>query len=227
MDIELITLVNSFHNTIALNNLLIKEKITRKLVIITNMYKLGLSIMNYSNKQGKRIIEKLQVIDKQGDIIKYAQQTNDSNQLLGDIIHNAYHASGYNLLLTNFPIAAVTSDGREFIIVDVESVYDTLDQITPFGIESVIQIASDTYLARFIDSSNAKYVSSVIHHKMISSNIITAEYIIYKPLHTNTLDSIDDIDGSVEDNKLPKQENKIYNLFNYVILKIISALKIF
>lgn len=193
LDMKLIALINNFRNTIALNNLLIKEKIIRKLVILANMCQLGFPIMNYSNEQGNQIIDTLQAIDKQGDIVKYVEQTNDSNKLLGDILHNAYQASGYNLLVSNVPISGVTVNG-EHITVDAESVYDTLDQITPSGIASVIQVASDTYLAKFIDPSNAKYVSSVIHKKMIASNIITAEYIINKPLQSTSSDSLDDID---------------------------------
>ena len=77
MDIELITLVNSFRNTIALNNLLIKEKITRKLEMIHTMRYYGFPIMNYPPATGKRIIDELRRIDKEGDIMKYYVNVNN------------------------------------------------------------------------------------------------------------------------------------------------------
>ena len=208
MDIELITLVNSFRNTIALNNLLIKEKITRKLEMIHTMRYYGFPIMNYPPATGKRIIDELRRIDKEGDIMKYYNATNGprTNQLLGDILHNAYQASGYDILLFNAPIHGTTIEGQ-YIQLDSEAIYDTLSRYAPAeSVKSVCQIAADKYLIKMNTPANARVLCNLLNDKILERRVIKVEYI--EPLQVSPdLDSpaaiessqlggnINDIDG--------------------------------
>jgi hypothetical protein len=231
LEIELIRLINSFQNTITLNNLLVKEKILRKLNMISNLRYYGFPIMNYPLETGNKIIDQLNAIDKTGDIVQYRDKTNNANKLLGDILHNAYQNSGYNILLSNIPQFGQTVNNQESILIDSEVIYDTLEQYAVANVpivESVVQISSDIYLAKVKDLNIAKQLCLLLNNKLIIQQIIKVEY-IESSLIMNHIDDIDDIniDGSVEDNKSPKQKNKIYNWFNYVISKIISAFKIF
>jgi len=179
MDIELITIINSFRNTIALNNLLIKEKILRKLEMIHTMHRYGFPLMNYTQSTNNKIMQELQRIDKEGDIVKYSSATNnsDTNKLLGDILHNAYQASGYNMIISNAPIHGTTIEG-DFIQLDCEAVYDTLVQYTPLDtVISVCQIAADTYLVKMASKENAMELCNLLNEKLLEGRIIKVEYI--------------------------------------------------
>ena len=150
MDIELITLVNSFKDTIELNNLLIKNKILRKLEMIHRMREYGFPLMNFPQFKSNKIIQDLRRIDNEGNIVKYFSATNnsDTNKILGNILHNAYQASNYNIIIYNLPVYGTTITGN-FIQIDCEAIYDTFTQYTLSGeVKSVCQIAADTYLDR-------------------------------------------------------------------------------
>lgn len=185
MDIELITLVNSFQNTIAINNILIKNKILRKLEMIHTMRINGFPLMNFPQSKCNSIIQELKRIDKEGDIVKYSRSTNnsDTNKLLGNILHNAYQASGYDIILSNAPTYGTTVLG-DFIKIDSEAIYDTLEQYaTHDAIVLVYQISANTYLIKMDNSNNARALCSLLNEKQMENKIIKVEYI--EPLHAN------------------------------------------
>lgn len=189
MDIELITLVNSFRNTITLNNLLVKEKIIRKLEMIHTMQWYGFPLMNFPQSKSNKIMQELRRIDNEGDIVKYSHATNnsDTNKLLGNILHNAYQASGYNVILYNVPIYGTTIKGN-FIQLDSEAIYDTLTQYAPMDeVKSVCQIAADTYLIKMDTNENGIELCHLLNEKLLEGRIIKIEYIA--PL-TNQIDLI-------------------------------------
>lgn len=213
MDIELITLVNSFRNTIALNNLLIKKKILRKLDIINTMCWYGFQLMNFPESKCNNIIKELQSIDKTGDIVKYSHATNnsDTNKLLGDILHNAFQASGYNIIISNIPIHETTILG-DFIKLDNEAIYDTLSQYVPVGsVQSLMQIACDMYLIKINSKENARDLCNLLNKKLMGGRIIKVEYI--EPLQlqiNNQIDTIDTSNGS-HSSKIINMESEISN----------------
>ena len=189
MDIELITIINSFRNTIALNNLLIKEKILRKLDMIHTMRWYGFPLMNFPQSKSNKIMLDLRRIDKDGDIVRYSRATNnsDTNKLLGEILHNAYQASGYNVILFNIPIYGTTVEGN-FIQLDSEAIYDTLTQYTPTDeVKSVCQIAADTYLIKMDTKENAIELCHLLNEQLLERRIIKVEYI--EPL-TNQIELV-------------------------------------
>ena len=223
MDIELITLINSFKTTIALNNLLIKEKILRKLEMIHNMHSYGFPLMNYTQATNNKIIQELQHIDKEGDIVKYSRATNnsDTNKLLGDILHNAYQASGYNIILYNVPSHGTTVCGN-FIQLDCEAIYDTLVQYAIENtVKSVFQISADTYLIKMNSNDNAIELCNLLNEKLLEGKVIKVEYI--EPLSngiklvrnksqsTNGY-NVNDIDIDVDDIDVPYKFSKLDNI---------------
>ena len=204
MDIELITLVNSFRNTIALNNLLVKEKILRKLDMIHTMRWYGFPLMNFPESKCNNIIQKLQRIDKMGDIVKYSQATNnsDTNKILGDILHNAYQTSGYDIILSNAPIYGTTVS-CDFIQLDSEAIYDTLSQYAPVGaVQSVMQIAGQSYLIKMKSKENARVLCDLLNKKLMGGRIIKVEYIeplVYlKDGIESELDTINEIESDMK-----------------------------
>ena len=201
MDIELIKLVNSFKNTIALNNLLIKEKIIRKLEMIHTMWGYGFPLMNFSQQTNNKIMQELRRIDKEGDIVKYSRAANntlltnalvlgntlltnalvlgntDTNKILGNILHNAYQASGYNMILANAPIQGTTIEG-DFIKLDCEAIYDTLTRYASIdAVITVCQIYADTYLIKIDSKENAIELCNLLNEKLLEGRIIKVEYI--------------------------------------------------
>lgn len=197
MDVELITLVNSFKNTIELNNLLIKKKIIRKLDMINTMRYYGFPIMNYPIITGNKIIDELRSIDKEGEILKYSNATNGSktNKLLGEILHNAYQASGYDIILSNVPKYGTTIEDQ-IIQLDCEAIYDTLNRYTiADNVKSVFQIAEDKYLIKMDTKVSALDLCKLLHGNLLEHHVITMEYI--KTLNNN----IHDLDES-NNNKL-------------------------
>jgi hypothetical protein len=146
----------------------------------------------------------LRRIDKEGDIVKYSNATNnsDTNKLLGDILHNAYQASGYDMILSNAPLYGSTICG-DFIQLDCEAIYDTLVQYAPpDAVKSVLQIMGDTYLIKMDSNMNALALCNLLNEKLLERRIIKVEYI--EPLQINNQiefarnkadsDDIDDID---------------------------------
>lgn len=207
MDVELITLVNSFKSTIALNNLLIKEKIIRKLDMINTMRMHGFPIMNYPVSTSVKIIDELRRIDKEGDIFKYSNATNGTNKLLGDILHNAFQVSGYDIILSNVPIYGTTVEG-EYILLDCEAIYDTLIRYAPIdSVKSVCQIAIDKYLIKMASKDFANELCNLLNGKLLERQIIKMEYI--KPLHgMDYFNNVNDIKG-ISETYLDKNDNKL------------------
>jgi len=177
LDVELLTLIKNFKNTIALNNIMIKDKIIRKLDMISMMRFYGFPLMNFPIATGNKIIDELRRIDRLGDIIKYTIATNNTNKLLGNILHNSYQASGYNLILSNIPITGVTALGNT-ILIDSEAIYDTLSQyVAKKSILSICQISGDTYLVKIDTDDNAREICELLNGKILEGNVIKVEFI--------------------------------------------------
>ena len=174
MDEELMSLINNFNNTIILNKLLIKNKIQRKLNMIQTLKWFGFPLMNFPQSTGKKIIYKLQCIDKEGDLFKYSRATNnlETNELLGCILNNALQASGYNIILSRMPLYGTTVEGKK-ILLDCEVIYETLLQFTPAEtVLSICKILNDTYLVKMDNKENAFILCELLNNKMIDKNII-------------------------------------------------------
>lgn len=234
LEIELITLINSFRNTISLNNLLIKEKIIRKLEMIHTMRYYGLPIMNFPVVTSNKIINQLRSIDKEGDIVKYSNATNnsDTNKLLGEILHNAYQASGYNMILSNAPTHGTTVEGK-FIQLDCEAIYDTLTQYAPVdAVQAICQISADTYLIKMVSNENAIVLCNLLNEKLLEGRIIKVEYI--EPLtnginlvRNKEISKIEEIDKEIETTNynIMKKAVKKSNYYEWIYGIVIAFMR--
>jgi hypothetical protein len=169
----------------------------------------GFQLMNFPQSKSNNIIQELRRIDKEGDIIRYSRETNnsDTNKLLGDILHNAYQASGYDMILSNAPLYGNTICG-DLIQLDCEVIYDTLVQYAPpDAVKSVLQIMGNTYLIKMDSNVNALALCNLLNEKLLEGKIIKVEYI--EPLLdeiklvnnkdiTGTLENINDIDVDID-----------------------------
>ena len=84
----------------------------------------------------------------------YNKLNNKLNTILGEIIHNAYLTSGYQVLISNIPELASHVYNNNIVIVDEEAIYDTINYYikTINGVLSVVKIDTNTYLAKLSTS---------------------------------------------------------------------------
>ena len=174
--------------------------------MIHTMRMYGFPLMSFPQSKCNSIIQELQRIDKEGDIVKYSRTTNnsDTNKLLGSILHNAYQASGYDIILSNAPTHGTTISGN-FIQLDCEAIYDTLVQYTSSdAVILVQQISADTYLIKMDSKANTNALCELLNEKHMENKIIKVEYI--EPLLlenqiglvSKTKDNLNDIDVDVD-----------------------------
>ena len=195
LDVKLFTLIKGFQSSIALNNLLVKEKIQRKLALLSTLKHYGFSIMNYPPELGNKIIEQLYKIESSGDIVRY---TNKTNKLLGAILHNAYQCMGYNLILSDIPEYCLTCDDSRRVKVDANAIFETLADHAPhkeMDIECVMQLGNNSYLAKIKTNNIAHDLAELLNGKMMDNKIIKVDYI--EPLilpQSNIIEHITDAD---------------------------------
>ena len=155
---------------------LLKEQIENKISIIKHFIYYGFPVLNYTNQEQLDILYYL----------KFAGKIADIDNMINDIIKNIYESSGYQVLLKNIPTKAKlqttvdnssTSNLDTIEDVNAERMYDTLEiYVGEDNIESVFQVSSDTYLAKFQLDSEAKRIVNLIDNKMIENNFILVQY---------------------------------------------------
>ena len=216
--LELLYLVNNFNNTIEINNLIIKEKIQRKLDIIKYMIQNGFRVINYDNIKSKCILDKLNEIDcinSIDNIEKYSKinciYNEELNKLLGKILHNIYEYSGYQVLLSNVP-NTLSKNNTKYI--DSENIYDTIVHYIGPSVKHVFQIANGTYLIQFTNNISAKECCTLLNNNMIGKNIINVEYIKNTENIKNTDNTVntENIKNTVN---TKNTDNNIYKIYKY------------
>ena len=88
-------------------------------------------------------------------------------------------------------IATLVSTSPTIIKVDASIIYDTIIYYMGYSIEDnlyldIIQIDSDKYLVKFIDSKDAQRLCKLINNMMIENNIIKVEILESKKPDTHT-----------------------------------------
>ena len=167
-------LLEKFSNHIDLNIFLIKEKIKNKLEIIKHLRTFGFSILNYDKDTGKGIIDKLNKINENDNIAIY----NDNlNKILGGIIHNIYEHSEYQILMSNVPEYGVVKTTNIYDKITCNIIYDT---IIHYGgncnVLDIFQTSRSSYLIKFEDNNDAKYISNLLDKTLIDKNVIKVDY---------------------------------------------------
>lgn len=172
------------------NNLFIKDKVKKKIDLIKRLSTTDIDILNYNNKKKEGLFNYLDSINTKFTTIKknYNHLNNKLNSILGEIIHNAYLTSGYQILISNMPeLASQASQSSQLsqsslynnnniIIVDEEAIYDTIEMyVGKNTVLSIIKIDTNTYLAKLKDINDARYLCSIIHKMQVETNIIRVE----------------------------------------------------
>ena len=161
------------------NNLFIKDKVKKKIELIKRISKNDIDILNYNNKKKEGLFNYLDSINTKFTTIKknYNHLNNKLNSILGEIIHNAYLTSGYQVLISNMPELASHVYNNNIVIVDEEAIYDTINHYikTINGVLSVVKIDTNTYLVKLENMNDARYLCSIIHKMQIETNIIRVE----------------------------------------------------
>ena len=175
---DLLTIVDDIILISINNNLFIKDKIVKKIDLIKQLSTTTIDILNYNTHKKEGLFNYLNTITQKLSTTKknYNQLNNKLNIILGNIIHNAYLTSGYQVLLSNIPERADQLYNKTTINIDAESIYDTIEVYTGSDtVLSVIKINNNTYLAKLKDINDARYVCSIIHNMQIEKNIIKVE----------------------------------------------------
>ena len=175
---DLLTIVDDITLISINNNLFIKDKIVKKIDLIKQLSTTTIDILNYNTHKKEGLFKYLNTITQKLSTTKknYNQLNNKLNIILGNIIHNAYLTSGYQVLLSNIPERADQLYNKTTINIDAESIYDTIEVYTGSDtVLSVIKINNNTYLAKLKDINDARYVCSIIHNMQIEKNIIKVE----------------------------------------------------
>lgn len=159
--------LDGFDNKSNIKYHLLKEQIENKISIIKHFIYYGFPVLNYTNQEQLDILYYL----------KFAGKIADIDNMINDILKNIYESSGYQVLLSNIPTIVSDILSGDNTIVTAERMYDTLEvYVGEDNIESVFQVSSNTYLAKFQLDSEAKQIVNLIDNKMIGNNIILVQY---------------------------------------------------
>jgi hypothetical protein len=229
INLKFINTLNNIQNKINIDILKIKTKIINKITTINYLYNCGFIILNYDYEYITTILNSLETLinlldttckhstaksitqnTTQSTIQSTTQSTNTKrtqilkhyetlNKVLGDVLHNIYATSGYQMLLTNIPIIGTCigypPDMKEKLTAI--HIYDTIERISGINtINSVLQINDTTYLVKFINANDAIYTCELINKQIIETNIINAMYI----MQINYLEDIDNITNDTKTN---------------------------
>jgi hypothetical protein len=99
------------------------------------------------------------------------------DKLLGDIIHNIYINSGFQLLLSNFPNEGETQNGKT-VSIDTDVIIDTLEEF--IGEDNIIQIfylPYNKYLCKVRKNDDARYIQYRLNNMIINDKQIIIDYI--------------------------------------------------
>ena len=216
---NLFTIFNDINITMINNNLIIKDKILKKIEMIKVLSNYNIDVLNYNDEKKTNLLTILNSINNKLMSVKKNQTKLNTqlNNILGCVIHNAYISSGYQVLLSNIPNVAKQRINNTIHSVDSETIYDTImhyigsdidDKIENNSILNVVQIDTDKYLAKFKDMNDARYICHLINKMMIEPNIIRVELIENMD---NTIDMIDTIDtfliNQIKMNSITKNSN--------------------
>ena len=159
--------LDGFDNKSNIKYQLLKEQIENKISIIKHFIYYGFPVLNYTNQEQLDILY----------CLKFAGKIADIDNMINDILKNIYESSGYQVLLSNIPTIVSNIFSEDNTTVNAERMYDTLEvYVGEDNIESVFQVSSDTYLAKFQLDSEAKRIVNLIDNKMIGNNIIVVQY---------------------------------------------------
>ena len=202
--IKFINLLNEIESNIT-NDPIVKMqmKIVKKIEIIKlcyfNNFKVASKLFNDLDKYAT-LLKTVKVSYNPLKLFKFTESVNKNytilNKILGDIVHNIYAQSEYNLILTNVPetqkleskMDDIDGDDGDGVECDVEfitsqHIYDTMCAFTnDENVIKVLQITSNTYLIKVKDVTVATHLIDTLHGNFIHNNVIDLSYIV------NTLD---------------------------------------
>ena len=220
---RLFDIFNNINIIMITNNLSIKDKIKKKIEIITALSYSNIDVLNYNSDKKENLFNILNSINNKLMSVKKNQNKLNIklNTILGKLIHNSYISSGFQVLISNIPNIAKNSiyinnnnNNKNFInVIDSESIYDTIEHyIGNNTLLTVIQIDSDKYLAKFKNINDAKKLCNLINNMMIEPNIIKAELIDVVDT-MDTMDTMDTIDTNLEKETINVKEKVINTKF--------------
>lgn len=192
---ELFSIFNDINFTMITNNLVMKDKIFKKIEIIkqlshthkinnSNCNILNYDILNYDKNDKEKLFNILKTLNYKVMNCKLSHKqnklTSKLNNILGDILHNAYVSTGYQVLISNIPDIAILLNNNTIIKVNKDVVNDTIIHYMGEDLDiDIIQIQLDNnytkYLVKFKKIENAKRLCRLLDSMKIEKNIIRVE----------------------------------------------------
>jgi hypothetical protein len=227
--IKLLTILNDYEIQIDNNNLLLQNKIKKKIIYIKYLQSYGFKLFNKPDSKSNTILD---------NVNKYCNSTNCNLKLvynpkldilLGDIIHNTYINSDFQLLLSNLPLEGEIQNGK-IVQIDTQVIADSLEDFV--GENNVIQVLylpNNKYLCKLKTDKDAMYIQEKLNNMIINNNQISIDY-IKKQTFSNTIVNEDKTDTKNTNRAngtnggvyfmLMNTWNFIYNFMQYFIKKI-------
>jgi hypothetical protein len=195
--------LNEMLNNIIINNktTFITHKIQKKIEIINSLIYLGFTILHDNSEISKEIINKLTLIltpicadihinSKINSKINSNFNNNiiecndELNKILGDIIHDCYSSSGFQILFTNIPEYSYVINEPDILEkINCENIYDTINNYIDSSAIHVCQLTSYIYIAKINTDENAIYICNLLNNTMINKNTINVVYLKQKIEH--------------------------------------------
>ena len=213
--IKLLTILNNYEIQIDNNNLLLQTKIKKKIMYIKCLKSYGFKLFNTNSNL---ILDKIDKYCNSPDGNMKLVYNPDLDKLLGDIIHNIYINSGFQLLLSNLPSEGETQNGK-MVSIDTNVIIDTLEEF--IGEDNVIQIfylPYNKYLCKVKTDSDAKYIQAKLNNMIINDKQIIIDYITPQISNNNIITLSNNSSGKRdENNMLMRAWTYLFNFMKYFI----------
>jgi hypothetical protein len=227
--IKLLTILNNYEIQIENNNLLLQNKIKKKINYIKYLKSYGFNLFNNPDSiNNNAILNNLNkyCVSKEWNVMLVYNPELD--RLLGNIIHDIYINSGFQLLLSNLPVEGEILTGS-FVHIDSQVIQDTLEEF--IGLDNVIQVLylpNNKFLCKFKTDKDARYIQEKLNNMIINNSQISIDY-IPKQTFSNTIVNQDKTDTKNTNSSnransgvyfmLMKTWNFICNFMRYFIKK--------
>jgi hypothetical protein len=175
--IKLLTILTDYEIQIDNNNLLLQNKIKKKIIYIKYLQSYGFKLFNNINPNSNTILDNINKYCNSTDLGVKLVYNPELDRILGDIIHNSYINSDFQLLLSNLPLEGEIKNGK-IVQIDTQVIADSLEEFV--GENNVIQVLylpNNKYLCKLKTDKDAKYIQERLNNMIINDKQIVIDYI--------------------------------------------------
>ena len=229
--IKLLTILTDYEIQIDNNNLLLQNKIKKKIIYIKYLQSYGFKLFNNTDTNSNTILDNINKYCNSTDLGVKLVYNPELDRILGDIIHNSYINSDFQLLLSNLPLEGEIKNGK-IVQIDTQVIADSLEEFV--GENNVIQVLylpNNKYLCKLKTDKDAKYIQERLNNMIINDKQIVIDYItkqtcsnIMVNANKHDLQNDENCNNKLFSNNILNSliNNKIVNTTVNYIMKIIT-----